>query len=357
MTPPVSRLVTPRINFPIFWENCFDGSEAHLPSTCVLAEAIIRVSIGLTLAAHNVSMVSVQQLTKIYGTQRAVDAISFEARPGQILGFLGPNGAGKTTTMKVVTCFLPPTEGEVSVAGYSVRTHPMEVRRRIGYLPEHNPLYGDMYVREYLRFVAGLNKVPKPKQRIDEMIERTGLELEQHKPIGALSKGYRQRVGLAQAMLHDPKVLILDEPTSGLDPNQLADIRALIKALGREKTVIFSTHIMQEVQALCDRVLIIKRGRIVADDPIDQLAARVGGETVITIELAKEAASAALRNIPGVKRVEALGQQRYALTSAADVDPRAAIFRWAVQQQQVLLGMERATVSVEDVFTRLTKTP
>ena len=300
-------------------------------------------------------MVSVKQLTKVYGTQRAVDAVSFEARPGQILGFLGPNGAGKTTTMKVITCFLPPSEGEVTVAGYSVREAPMEVRRHIGYLPEHNPLYADMYVREYLRFVAGLNKVPNKKQRIDEMIERTGLELEQHKYIGALSKGYRQRVGLAQAMLHDPQVLILDEPTSGLDPNQLADIRALIKALGREKTVIFSTHIMQEVQALCDRVLIIKRGKIVADDPIDQLAARVGGEYVVTVEFAQAVDPTALRAIAGVKAVKTLDERRFELTSPADVDTRPAIFQWAVANQCPLLEMGRVAVSVEDVFTRLTQ--
>ena len=300
-------------------------------------------------------MVSVKQLTKIYGTQRAVDAVSFEARPGQILGFLGPNGAGKTTTMKVITCFLPPSAGEVTVAGYSVREAPMEVRKHIGYLPEHNPLYADMYVREYLHFVAGLNKVPNKQRRIDEMIERTGLGLEQQKYIGALSKGYRQRVGLAQAMLHDPQVLILDEPTSGLDPNQLADIRALIKELGREKTVIFSTHIMQEVQALCDRVLIIKRGKIVADDPIDQLAARVGGEYVVTVEFAQPVDPAALRDIAGVKAVKTLDERRFELVSPADVDTRPAIFRWAAANERPLLEMGRVAVSVEDVFTRLTQ--
>ena len=300
-------------------------------------------------------MVSVQALTKTYGTQRAVDAVSFEARPGQILGFLGPNGAGKTTTMKVITCFLPPTEGEVTVDGHSVRADPMAVRRRIGYLPEHNPLYPDMYVREYLHFVAGLNGVARKRQRVDEMIERTGLELEQRKHIGALSKGYRQRVGLAQAMLHDPQVLILDEPTSGLDPNQLADIRALIKQLGREKTVIFSTHIMQEVQALCDRVLIIKRGRIVADDPIDRLADRLGGQLVVTIELAAAVAADALQGIDGVARVKALGDRRFALTSAATQDVRPAVFQWAVTNGHTLLEMHRAAASVEDVFTQLTK--
>ena len=193
--------------------------------------------------------VKVQNLTKIYGSQRALDDVSFEARPGEILGFLGPNGAGKSTTMKIVTCFLPPTAGRAEVCGFDTAADPMAVRRRIGYLPENNnPLYKEMYVREYLGFIAGIHKMAKPARRVAEMIELTGLELEQNKPIAALSKGYRQRVGLAQAMIHDPEVLILDEPTSGLDPNQLAEIRAVIQRLGKQKTVIFSTHIMQEVQ-------------------------------------------------------------------------------------------------------------
>ena len=194
--------------------------------------------------------VKVEGLTKIYGTQKAVNEATFQAEKGEVLGFLGPNGAGKTTTMKIITCFIPQTAGKVSVCGHDTQEEPMEVRAKIGYLPEHNPLYKDMYVREYLGFVAGLHHISNPKARIDEMIERTGLQLEQKKLIGALSKGYRQRVGLAQAMFHDPDVLILDEPTSGLDPNQLVDIRHLIKEIGKEKTVIFSTHIMQEVQAL-----------------------------------------------------------------------------------------------------------
>jgi len=199
--------------------------------------------------------VSVSNLTKIYGDQRALDGISFEAPAGQILGFLGPNGAGKTTTMKILTCYLSQSSGSASVFGHDVETDSLEVRKLVGYLPEHNPLYKDMYVREYLAFAARANKLSNAKARIEELIEMTGLGRERHKLIGALSKGYRQRVGLAQAMLHDPKVLILDEPTSGLDPNQLAEIRTLIKTLGKEKTVIFSTHIMQEVQApSCGRV-------------------------------------------------------------------------------------------------------
>ncbi len=229
--------------------------------------------------------VKVEQLTKVYGTQKAIDQISFEAKKGEVLGFLGPNGAGKTTTMKILTGFIPPTEGSAEVCGLSVLEEPIAIRRKIGYLPEHNPLYKDMYVKEYLRFVAGMYQLSKPKDRIAEMVEMTGLEREQHKPIGALSKGYRQRVGLAQAMLHDPEVLILDEPTSGLDPNQLAEIRALIKKVGQEKTVIFSTHIMQEVQAICDRVIIIRQGELVANDTIDKLGARVESGSVVTLSL------------------------------------------------------------------------
>ena len=229
--------------------------------------------------------VKVEQLTKVYGTQKAIDQISFEAKKGEVLGFLGPNGAGKTTTMKILTGFIPPTEGTAEVCGLSVLEEPLAVRRKIGYLPEHNPLYKDMYVKEYLRFVAGMYQLSKPKNRIAEMVEMTGLEREQHKPIGALSKGYRQRVGLAQAMLHDPEVLILDEPTSGLDPNQLAEIRALIKKVGEEKTVIFSTHIMQEVQAICDRVVIIRQGELVANDTIDKLGTQVESGAMITLGL------------------------------------------------------------------------
>ncbi|MEO1624975.1 MAG: gliding motility-associated ABC transporter ATP-binding subunit GldA [Bacteroidota bacterium] len=299
--------------------------------------------------------VKVQQLTKIYGKQRAVDNVSFEAAKGEILGFLGPNGAGKTTTMKVITCFVPASSGRVEVCGHDTEKSPMEVRKQIGYLPEHNPLYKDLYVREYLQFVAGLHSLPKQKQRIDEMIERTGLEREQYKPIGALSKGYRQRVGLAQAMLHDPQVLILDEPTSGLDPNQLVEIRQLIKSLGKEKTVIFSTHIMQEVQALCDRVLIINQGKIVADDPIESLHHRVSGESVVVVEFVEKVNEQLLRKIPGVKSVRSLGNGRWQLVSKLKTDFRVNIFTFAVDQKLTLIEMHKEVVSVENVFQSLTK--
>lgn len=216
--------------------------------------------------------ISVKSLTKIYGSQKAVNDISFELNKGEVVGFLGPNGAGKSTTMKIITGYLPPSNGTAIVCGFDILKEPMEVRKRVGYLPEANPLYYDMYVREYLEFSAGIHKLGKAtKSKIEDMIEMTGLNIEAHKKIGTLSKGYKQRVGLAQAMLHDPEVLILDEPTSGLDPNQLAEIRDLIIRIGKEKTVLLSTHIMQEVEAMCSRAVIINRGNIVADDTITAL--------------------------------------------------------------------------------------
>ncbi|MEL7252261.1 MAG: gliding motility-associated ABC transporter ATP-binding subunit GldA [Bacteroidota bacterium] len=298
--------------------------------------------------------VKVNQLTKLYGTQKAVNNIAFTAQPGEILGFLGPNGAGKTTTMKMITGYVPPSAGDVQVCDIDVVEDTLAAQREIGYLPEHNPLYKDMYVREYLTFVARLHKIAQSKNRIDELIEMTGLEREQHKHIGALSKGYRQRVGLAQAMLHDPQVLILDEPTSGLDPNQLAEIRTLIKQLGKEKTVIFSTHIMQEVQALCDRVIIINQGRLVANDPIDRLQSRLQGETVVTVAFAKTVTKKDLQQIQGVQKVESNGKNRWRLSAARKTDIRERIFRLAVEQDAPLLELHRDELSIEDVFRQLT---
>jgi ABC-2 type transport system ATP-binding protein len=226
--------------------------------------------------------IHVESLTKVYGPQKAVDSISFSARPG-VLGFLGPNGAGKSTTMKILTGFIPQTSGKASVCGFDVETQALEVKRNIGYLPESNPLYQDMYVKESLAFIAGIHKIPEPEKRINEIIELTGLTPEQHKKIGQLSKGYRQRVGLAQAILHDPQVLILDEPTSGLDPNQLIGIRQLIRDLGKTKTIILSTHIMQEVEAVCDQVIIINKGKIVANDTLEGLRKKNSGKTLENI--------------------------------------------------------------------------
>lgn len=225
-------------------------------------------------------MLKVQNLTKIYGSQKAVNDISFEAKADEIVGFLGPNGAGKSTTMKIATCYLSATSGNVEVCGYDVQHNPMEVRQNIGYLPEHNPLYLDMYVKEFLEFIGGIYNLKGQilQKRILEVVELFGLTLEYKKKIGQLSKGYRQRVGLAQALIHDPKVLILDEPTTGLDPNQLAEIRSVIRNIGKEKTVIFSTHILQEVEAICDRVVIINHGIIVKDCTIH--AMRQAGKTM-----------------------------------------------------------------------------
>jgi len=221
-------------------------------------------------------------LTKVYGRQKAVDSISFSAQPG-VLGFLGPNGAGKSTTMKILTGFIPQTSGKASVCGFDVQTQPLEVKRSIGYLPESNPLYQEMYVRESLAFIADIHKVPNAEQRIEEVIEITGLTPEKHKKISQLSKGYRQRVGLAQAIIHDPQVLILDEPTSGLDPNQLIGIRQLIRDLGKTKTIVLSTHIMQEVEAVCDHVVIINKGNIVANDTLDGLTKANKGKSLENI--------------------------------------------------------------------------
>lgn len=222
----------------------------------------------------------------MYGDQKAVDSISFSAKPGKVLGFLGPNGAGKSTTMKILSCFIPQTSGKAKVCGFDVTGNPIEVRQNIGYLPEHNPLYLDLYVKESLEFIADIHQVQNKKERIEEVIGLVGLGLEQHKKIGQLSKGFRQRVGLAQAIIHDPRVLILDEPTSGLDPNQLIGIRKLIKELGKTKTVILSTHIMQEVEAICDEVIIINRGKIVADDELTQLRSKNQNKTLEEIFIA-----------------------------------------------------------------------
>lgn len=298
--------------------------------------------------------VKVEQLTKIYGQQKAVDQISFEVESGQILGFLGPNGAGKTTSMKMITGYVPPSSGKAFVDGIEVSQDTLATQTRIGYLPEHNPLYKDMYVKEYLEFVARMYKIGKSKQRIAELIEMTGLGREQHKLIGALSKGYRQRVGLAQAMIHDPQVLILDEPTSGLDPNQLAEIRALIKMMGEKKTVIFSTHIMQEVQALCDRVIIINRGKLVADDPIERLQSRLTGEQLITAAFVNKMTANQLKELDGVSSVEDIGNNRWRLITKSKQDIRKDIFQLAVNLNNPLIELHKEELSVEDVFRQLT---
>lgn len=299
--------------------------------------------------------IEVHQISKLYGTQKALHNISFNVGKGEIIGFLGPNGAGKSTMMKIITCFLPPTTGQVKVCGFDVLEQSMEVRKRVGYLPEHNPLYLDMYVKEYLSFAAGMSGLKASAKRVEEMIELTGLAEEQHKQIGALSKGYRQRVGLAQAMIHNPEVLILDEPTTGLDPNQLVDIRNLIKMLGKEKTVMLSTHIMQEVSAMCNRVMIINKGQIVADDSTSAILSNRGKRDIIEVEFDKTVDEKKLREVSGVNKIKRLQANQYEVYANTEQDIRAAIFKFAVDNNVAVLTINRKETSLEDVFRLLTE--
>lgn len=299
--------------------------------------------------------VKVQDLTKIYGTQNAIDHISFDIAESAIVGLLGPNGAGKSTTMKILTGFIPQTSGQAWVHGYNVAENSLEVRRLTGYLPESNPLYTDMYVQEYLHYVAGFYQVERKSARVKEMIDITGLGIEQHKKIGQLSKGYRQRVGLAQAMIHDPKVLILDEPTSGLDPNQLVDIRKLITEIGKQKTIILSTHIMQEVEAMCERVIIINRGKMVANDSVAQLQKKVTGAASVQVEFSAAVEAAVLKKLPGIVDVKNEGGNRWLVSGSAKTDIRKLLFDFAVQKQLTVLSLNQRENSLEEVFRELTR--
>jgi ABC-2 type transport system ATP-binding protein len=311
--------------------------------------------------------ITVRNLTKFYGTEKAVDDISFDVKTGEILGFLGPNGAGKTTTMKIITCFMPPTEGNVEVDGLNIFDHSHEVRRKIGYLPELNPLYMDINVMEFLEYSAHLSCVPKLKirERMREMVEVCGLGSVRHKDIGELSKGFRQRVGLAQAMIHDPDVLILDEPTSGLDPNQIVEIRHLIKRLGRAKTVVLSTHILQEVQATCDRVIIINEGKIAADGTPEQLQHQFLGAELISLEIKTYSQNPMieifpkLKGIPNVESAEYHGSEnehhRFIVNAVTGSDVREQIFNLAVSEKWIILELARKVTSLEEVFHKLTK--
>jgi ABC-2 type transport system ATP-binding protein len=296
-----------------------------------------------------------KEITKVYGKQKALDAVSLEINAGEVVGLLGPNGAGKSTMMKIISCFLPPTSGEATVDGYDIFEQELEIKKRVGYLPENNPLYLDMYVREYLYFLAGIHKLGKNKKvRINEIIDTTGLGLEQNKKIGALSKGYRQRVGLAQALLHDPSVLILDEPTSGLDPNQLLDIRSLIKEIGKEKTVLLSTHIMQEVEAICDRAIIIHHGKIVADDSTSNLSKRTAGKDIIRIEFSDKVEINKLQKIAGVISASLLDDNIWEIEASQEKDIREDIFNFAVSNKISVLSLNREQQSLEEVFQLLT---
>ena len=305
---------------------------------------------------------TVENLTKQYGSQKAIDSISFDVKPGEILGFLGPNGAGKTTTMKIITCFMAPSDGDVKVGNFSIHDNQEEIKKQIGYLPENNPLYYEMPVLEYLSFVAELQGVEKSKirNRIVEMVHLTGLNEEKHKKIGELSKGFRQRVGLAQAMIHDPEVLILDEPTTGLDPNQIIEIRKLIRELGREKTVVLSTHILPEVEATCDRILIINKGRIVADGSPDTLRKQAQGEEILKVQIAealnRDELISSLQSLDSVGMVDPVADERgsFIVQSKEGKSSRRSIFQLCVQKNWILTEMTPIETKLEDIFRDLT---
>ncbi|MEJ6796013.1 MAG: gliding motility-associated ABC transporter ATP-binding subunit GldA [Flavobacteriales bacterium] len=295
-------------------------------------------------------------VSKYYGKQKALDDVSFKISSGEIVGFLGPNGAGKSTMMKIITGYFPPNEGDIYVIGLDAVENSLEVRKKVGYLPEHNPLYPEMYVTEYLKFVAGIYKVKNKKDRVEEIIKMVGLSPERHKKIQELSKGYKQRVGLAQALIHDPDVLVLDEPTSGLDPNQLVEIRKLIRDIGKEKTVMLSTHIMQEVEAICDRVIIINEGRIVADAPVSEMKNMGNAEGYsLEVEVNEAISEELLSVINGVDKVISKSGLNYSIEISSAKDIRAEISKAISDDGKAVLSMVRKEKSMEDVFKELTR--
>jgi ABC-2 type transport system ATP-binding protein len=296
----------------------------------------------------------VSHLTKIYGSQKAVDNISFEAHDNEIVGFLGPNGAGKSTTMKIVTGYLEANSGKATVNGIDVNTDPLEAKKQIGYLPEGNPLYYEMYVREYLSFIAGLHKMKnRVKERIEEVIDLTGLRLESNKKTGQLSKGYKQRVGLAAALIHDPKVLILDEPTSGLDPNQIVEIRQVIKDLGKNKTVLFSSHILQEVESICDRVIIINKGQIVADDTLANLQSANKTSHIVVVQFGKNININLLQALNGVEKVEERANQ-YNIQTSDPEKVKKQLLEFSLLNNLDIISLQGKSRSLEEVFRNLT---
>jgi ABC-2 type transport system ATP-binding protein len=297
--------------------------------------------------------ISLKNVSKLYGEQKAVNDISFEIKTGEIVGFLGPNGAGKSTTMKMITTFIPQNSGEIMVSGINTLENPIEVKKKVGYLPEHNPLYTDMYVKEYLTFLGRLYKLKDSKNRVKEVIQSVGLEREQNKKIGALSKGFRQRVGLAQSILHNPDVLILDEPTSGLDPNQLVEIRELIKSFGKDKTVLLSTHIMQEVEAICDRVIIIKNGEIVADDNIINIKNNKNKEQVIKVTF-DEKIDPTIFKSKNITATE-IDKENWLFSSILVTDLRKEVSKIAQQNNYLILEMNTEKDNLESIFKKLTK--
>jgi ABC-2 type transport system ATP-binding protein len=298
--------------------------------------------------------ISVRNITKIYGTQKALDNVSFEIQPGEIVGFLGPNGAGKSTMMKIITGYLPQTSGEVFVTGMQMEENGLELKQKIGYLPEHNPLYLEMYVWEFLEFAAELTHVKNPKQRIQEVISLVGLGKEQNKRIESLSKGYRQRVGLAHAILHDPEVLILDEPTTGLDPNQIVEIRNLIRTIGKNKTVMLSTHIMQEVEAICSRVIIISDGKIVANKPIEQISEVTEGYRVIRVAFSQEVDHSVFSSLSEIVEITPLPENTFELRTQSMLDIRPELFALAVENGLTVLELTLVEKHLEQVFRDLT---
>jgi ABC-2 type transport system ATP-binding protein len=300
--------------------------------------------------------IQVEHLSKLYKQQKAIDDLNFNINSGEIVGFLGPNGAGKTTTMKILTGYIPPSSGKAFVNGLDVEENAIEVRKLIGYLPEHNPLYTDMYVKEYLEFVASIYKLSNKKQRVDDMIELTGLTLERHKKIGQLSKGYRQRVGLAQAIIHNPKVLILDEPTSGLDPNQIAEIRNLITNIGKEKTVLLSTHIMQEVEAMCTRVMIINKGVIVANGQPSELKHMFGASQAVQFTFNKALSPTQINALALKGKVSHLQDFTYLVQVITEIEGlKSEVFKFAVEQDLILTEIKLIEQTLEEVFKTVTK--
>ena len=296
--------------------------------------------------------VSVQSLSKVYGTQKAVDNISFSLKKGEIVGFLGPNGAGKSTTMKMITGYLQPDAGTATVCGIDVVQDALAVKKKIGYLPESNPLYYDMYVKEYLAFIAGVHQLAQAKQRIADVIALTGLQVEQHKKLGQLSKGYKQRAGLAAALIHHPEVLILDEPTTGLDPNQIQEIRQVIKAQGADKTVLFSSHILQEVQAICDRIIIINKGKIVADDYLTNLQQQQ--QQVVQVGFAEALEAEWLQRLVHSRNVHKLDTHRWQIETDAPDQLRKELLELALAQQFNITSLQTAGLNLEEVFRQLT---
>jgi len=296
--------------------------------------------------------VSIQGISKIYGTQKAVDNISFSLQKGEIVGFLGPNGAGKSTTMKMITGYLQPDAGTATVCGIDVVQDALAVKKKIGYLPESNPLYYDMYVKEYLAFIAGVHQLPQAKQRIAEVIALTGLQVEQHKKLGQLSKGYKQRAGLAAALIHQPEVLILDEPTTGLDPNQIQEIRQVIKAQGADRTVLFSSHILQEVQAICDRIIIINKGRIVADDYLTNLQQQQ--QQVVQVGFAEALEAEWLQRLAHARSVHKMDTHRWQIETDAPDQLRKELLELALAQQFNITSLQTAGLNLEEVFRQLT---